>query len=174
MLTSPNPDVPGALLVATTQNDIRAGKGTHNVRATPFVQRKTRSPQQEDLGDRGSSGSHEFGSGGLSGRDGTIRGQPVCGEVWIQGLTKMMATIRLLWEISLRLRKELVAIAGVYDALRWRHANQKRQLSKAKRMPRKSGRPGGQAIRGQSGSSRTAAGLGSTDTYVTGGHPSKT
>jgi hypothetical protein len=44
--------------------------------------------------------------------------RPVCGHVWIQGLTKMTATNPLLGEIPLGLRKELVAITGVRDELR--------------------------------------------------------
>jgi hypothetical protein len=52
--------------------------------------------------------------------------------------------------------------------------NQKRCLASAKRKAEKSGRAGGQAIRGESCSNQMAAGLGSTGTRVTGDHPSKT
>jgi hypothetical protein len=51
--------------------------------------------------------------------------------------------------------------------------DQKRYLASAKRRAAKSGRAGGQAIGGESCSSQMAASSGSTDTRVTGGHPSK-
>jgi hypothetical protein len=52
--------------------------------------------------------------------------------------------------------------------------DQKRCIALGKRMAERSGRAGGQAIRGKSCSNQMAAGSGSTDTRVIGGHPSKT
>jgi hypothetical protein len=50
----------------------------------------------------------------------------------------------------------------------------KRRAALGKRTANRSGRAGGQAIRGKSCSGQMAAGSGSTDKRVTGGHPSKT